>query len=141
MDKKLRSLWECPGNLKWEPTGEVVLDWLGLAIEPTWRAQRHFAECPTYALLLYQAEKCYPGISPLFLFVPHILWSKKGTGGGRIKSHARQKIFKQIVSIVLWFKEYRKGFFFPNRILRNKLYLFMYIVHNWYSVITANCFW
>ena len=64
---------------------------------------------------------------------------KKGYGGAEKIAHAQKK-YHEIVSIVLWLKEYFKGFFFPNRILRNELYLFMYIVHNEYSVITANCF-
>ena len=63
---------------------------------------------------------------------------KKGYGGGRKKIARAQKKYHEIVSIVLWLKEYFKGFFFPNRKLRNKLYSFMYIVHDEYSVITAN---
>ena len=62
---------------------------------------------------------------------------KKGYGGGRKKSHTRKKNIMKLFLLYFGSRNISKDFF-PNRILRNKLYSFMYIIHDEYSVITAN---
>ena len=80
---------------------------------------------------LLDQSNCTPGL-PLFLLRQQKSCSL-GMGVGAEKIACAQKNYQQSVSIVLWLKEYFKGFFFPNRILRNALHLFMYIVHNGHS--------
>ena len=96
----------------------------------------------TQALLLYEAEKCYTEISPLFLpAVLHRVQKVCGGERGRKKLHARKKIYSKLLLLHFGSKNMVKENYCPNRILTNKLYLSihctMYISD---AVITANCF-